>query len=349
MISARLASVIAGLLVTTMVALAVPVSVPEASAAEIRWGTSRVGSSGHRAVTALTQFLKDKMPEHTFTVQPTPGAILTVKGHSKGEFEGYYGSDVAFYELANNIKRFKGFKDKIQRQPVQSFWAFTIEMGLGVHARDKDKIKSWGDLVGKRVFTGPRPWDTRAQVERALEALGIKFDYVEVSVKTAGSLLESGRYDAFGVYSNAEATTAPWITEASLQTDWAGLNLSDAEAKKLTDAGFVVKKIPTNVFGKKKTHGDAVTMLPFHYGLHVGTQISEDDVYKMLTLIEQGAKELAQTDKAFKQIADNMVEMQVRGVNSSIDFVPVHPGLAKFMKEKGVWKPEWDSRIAKAN
>ena len=87
-----------------------------------------------------------------------------------------------------------------------------------------------------------------------------------------------------------------------------------------------VKKIPTKVFGKKKTHRDAVTMLPFHYGLHVGTQISEDDVYKMLTLIEQGAKELAQTDKAFKQIADNMVEMQVRGVNSSIDFVPVHPG-----------------------
>ena len=71
------------------------------------------------------------------------------------------------YELANNIKRFKGFKDKIQRQPVQSFWAFTIEMGLGVHARDKDKIKSWGDLAGKtRLYRTasmghPRPGRTR--------------------------------------------------------------------------------------------------------------------------------------------------------------------------------------------
>jgi hypothetical protein len=37
----------------------------------------------------------------------------------------------------------------------------------------------------------------------------------------------------------------------------------------------------------------------------------------------------------------------VRGVESSADLVPIHPGLAKWMREKGVWNAKWDSKIAK--
>ena len=183
----------------------------DAQAKEIRWGTSRVGSTGNRAVTNLVQVLNKAVPDYNFTVQPTPGAIVTVKGYAIGEFEGYYGSDVAFYELANGINRFEGFREKMEREPVQSFWTFTIEMGVGIHARDVGKVTKWGDLDGMRVFTGPRPWDTRAQLERAFKVLGINHEYLEVSVKTAGSLLEQGRYVALGVYTNAEASTSPWI------------------------------------------------------------------------------------------------------------------------------------------
>ena len=41
--------------------------------------------------------------------------------------------------------------------------------------RNKDKIKKWADLTGKRVFTGPLPFDTRAQSRARLGALGVKF------------------------------------------------------------------------------------------------------------------------------------------------------------------------------
>jgi hypothetical protein len=315
---------------------------------DIRWGTSRVGSTGHRAITNLVQVLKNEVPEYRFTVQPTPGAILTVKGYATGQFEGYYGSDIAFYELANNINRFEGFKEKMQRQPVQSFWTFTIEQGVAIHARDKDKITQWRDLTGKRVFTGPRPWDTRAQLERAFKALGVKHDYMEVSIKTAGSLLEQGRFVAFGVYANAESTTAPWITEASMQTDWAALNPSAEEVEILKQAGFKVVQISPSVFGKKNVHVDKVTMLPFYYGLHLGLEVPEDDLYRILLAVEKNVAELAKVDKAFKQIENDMPGMQRRGVVAALDLVPIHPGLAKYMRERGVWDAKWDSRVAKA-
>ncbi len=324
------------------------VSTASAQVKDIRWGTSRVGSSGHRAITNLAEMLSREMKSIRVTVQPTPGAIVTVKGYSTGQFEGYYGSDVAFYELANNINRFKGFKSKMKRQPVQSFWMFTIEMGVGIHARDKDKIKSWSDLSGKRVFTGPRPWDTRAQLERAFTVLGIKHDYLEVSIKTAGSLLEQGNYVGIGVYTNAEATTAPWITEASLQTDWAALNPSSEEIAKLKKAGFKIAELDPAVFGKKKNHVQKVQMLPFYYGAHLGMEVNEADMYGILKTIEKNAQALAQADKAFKQIATDMPKMQRRGVESAVNLVEIHPGLAKYMREKGVWDSKWDSRVAKA-
>jgi uncharacterized protein len=66
-----------------------------------------------------------------------------------------------------------------------------------------------------------------------------------------------------------------------------------------------------------------------------------------LTVIEKNAEELAKVDPSFAQVKANMADMQRRGVASSIDFVPVHPGLAKYMREKKVWDSKWDGRIAK--
>src|SRR5690606_13491258 len=172
---------------------------------DLAWGASAVGSSGHRSLVTLAEFFSREIPDYRITVQPTPGAIISVKGYATGQFAGFYGSDVAFYELANDTNRFKGFKAHMKRQPMQSMWVFTTEVGVGIHARDRDKFKSWGDLTGQRVFTGPLPWDVRAHLERAFAALGVKHEYVEVDLSTVGSLLDSGSLQAFIIYANAES------------------------------------------------------------------------------------------------------------------------------------------------
>jgi len=313
---------------------------------EIPWGTSAVGSAGHKALVILADVLNREMPNYRVTVQPTPGAIVTVKGYATGKFEGYYGADIAFYELANDIKRFKGFKSSIKRQPVQSFWSFTVDMGVAVHARDQGKIKSWKDLAGKALFTGNPPWDTRAQLERAFEALGIKYNYRQVDLSAAGSLLESGRIDGFSLYSNGESGVPPWITEASLATDWAALNPSAAEIAALRKAGFAVIELKPEIF-KRDVHADKVVLLPFYYGFHVGLEMPEADVYQMLKVIEKNLPALVKSDPAYAQIAKDMPGFQRRGVEAAANLVPIHPGLAKYMREKGVWDAKWDARIAK--
>lgn len=319
-------------------------STPAVAQTDITWGTSAVGSSGHRALVNLSTVLNREMKDYQVTVQPMPGAIVSVKSYATGQTLGYYGADIAFYELAEGVNRFKGFKEQMTRQPVQSFWAFTVEVGAAIHARDKDKIKSWSDLTGKQVFTGPLPWDTRAQLERGLAAVGVEHKYVEVDLSTSGSLMDSGRLDGMIIYTNAESTTAPWITEAAMATNWVALNPSEEEIAKLKEKGFEVVDVKPTAF-KHDTGTETVKLLPFYYGFHVGMEVPEEDVYKMLTIIEKNVDELVKLDKAFKQL-ENMAEMQKRGVTASIDYVPVHPGLAKWMKEKGVWDSAWDDRIA---
>lgn len=313
---------------------------------EIPWGTSAVGSAGHKSLVALAELLNREMPKYRVTVQPTPGAIVTVKGYATGQFEGYYGADIAFYELANDLNRFKGFKPSMKRQPVQSFWTYTVEVGTAVHARDKAKFKGWKDLSGKPVFTGPLPWDVRAHLERAYGALGVKHQYRQVDLAAAGSLLQGGGIEAFIIYTNAEATTAPWISEASLAADWAVLNPTPSEIATLKKAGFAITEVKPAAF-KKDVHADKVVLLPFYYGFHVGLEVPEDDLYRMLMVIEKNAAELAKADAGFAQIAADMPRMQRLGVGSAADLVPIHPGLAKYMRAKGVWDTKWNARVAK--
>jgi len=313
---------------------------------EIPWGTSAVGSSGHKALVILAEVLNKEWTGYRVTVQPTPGAIVSVKGYATRQFEGYYGADIAFYELANDTNRFKGFKSAMKRQPVQSFWAFTVEVGSAIRVQDRNKYRSWKDLTGKPVFTGPLPWDTRAQLERAYAALGVKHNYRQVDLSAAGSLLQGGGIDGFIIYTNGEATTAPWITEASLASDWAALNPTADEIATLKKAGFAVVEVPPSAF-RRDVHADKVVLLPFYYGFHLGMEVPAEDVYRFLKVVEKNVADLAKSDPGFSQIAADMAGMQKKGVESSAHLVPIHPGLAKYMREKGVWDAKWDSRVAK--
>lgn len=316
---------------------------------DIRWGTGPVGSTGHKALVVLADVLNKAMPEIRITVLPYPGAVGTVKSFATGEMDGYYGSEVALKELATDSGRFKGFKDKIKVQPVQSFWCYTLDVGVAIKATDSDTIKKWGDLSGKNVYTGPLPFDTRLHLENALRAAGVKHIYKQVDLSTAGSQLNSGSIKGMLIYVAGGETPAPWIAEASLAVDWAPLNPSPDELAKLKAAGFATEDVEPAKFHKKEPGLKKATLLPFYWGFDIGMNVSTDEMYKMLTVIDKHSDELAKADPSFKQIGNGkMAAFQKQALESTYTLVPIHPGLAKFLKEKNQWDSKFDSHVAKA-
>jgi uncharacterized protein len=312
---------------------------------DIRWGTGPVGSSGHKALVVLANLLNKQMPKYNISVLPTPGAVTTVKGFATGEFDGFYGSDIALEELANNSGRFKGFKSHIKRQPVQSLWTYTLDVGLAIKASNMNTIKRWGDLTGRRVYTGPLPFDTRKKLEAALAALGVRHNYTQVDLATAGSQLSSGSIDGMIIYAAGGKTPPPWITQASLAVDWAALNPNAEEVATLKKKNFQIIQVPAKNF-HANAHVKEASLLPFYWGFDVGLNVPEEDLYQMLKVVDQHSAELGKLDPSFAQIAGRMPEFQRQALEATWNLVPIHPGLAKFLRERNMWNAKWDSNIA---
>ncbi len=316
---------------------------------DIRWGTGPVGSSGGKALVVLANILNKEMPEFRISVLPYPGAVGTVKAAALGEIDGYYGSDVALKELHTDSGRFKGFKSKVKVQPVQSLWCYTLDVGLAIKASNRDKIKKWEDLTGKQVYTGPLPFDTRKHLENAMHDVGVKHIYKQVDLSTAGSQLNAGSIDAMIIYAAGGQTPPPWIAEASLAVDWAALNPSADEVAKLKAKDYGVEEVDASNFHKKEIYVKKVTLLPFYWGFDLGMNISTDEMYKMLTIIEKHADELAKLDPSFRQIGGGkMAKFEHDALMSTWKLVPIHPGLAKYLKAKNMWDSKWDANVAKA-
>jgi uncharacterized protein len=315
---------------------------------DIRWGTGPAGSSGGKALVVLANIINKAMPEYRISVLPTPGAVGTVKGFATGEFDGYYGSDVALREFASNSGRFAGFKSHVKRMPVQSLWCYTLDVGLAIKASDRDKIKSWADLSGLPVYTGPLPFDTRLHLENAMAAVGAKHIYKQVDLETAGSQLNNGTIRAMIIYAAGGKTPPPWLSQASLAVDWAALNPSAKEIAELKEKGFGIEEVPPSNFHKKEAYVKDITLLPFYWGFDLGLNVPENEMYKMLKVIEAHADELAKLDPSFRQIGGgHFAEFEHKALESTWKLVPIHPGLRKFLKEKGLWDSKWDANVAK--
>ena len=312
---------------------------------QIRWATSSVGSSGHRALVALATLLNREQDDYEITVLPTPGAAASVRGFSAGQFDGYYGADVAYHEIANQEGRYRDFDPQAGTQLVQSFWSFTMEIGLGISAERSDQFTQWRDLSGEAVFTGPAPWDTRATLERAMQALEVGHEYIELDTGLAGSGLQEGQIEAFSVYTTGGASPAPWVTEAMLSTEVAVLNPSEEEIGMLEEAGIETVRVPASAFESDVGIEEAV-LVPLFYGFHLGLDVPEENVYQMLTIIEENLEELAQSDAGYTQLAAGMVELQRRGIQASPEMIEIHPGLARFLRERDGWDAAWDDRVA---
>jgi TRAP-type uncharacterized transport system substrate-binding protein len=66
----------------------------------------------------------------------------------------------------------------------------------------------------------------------------------------------------------------------------------------------------------------------------------EDLVYKLVKAFYDKRDDLAKVDPGFKTMAKDFVGMQVQGINANPD-IPVHPGLARFLKEHKAWDAKW--------
>ncbi|MEM3848697.1 MAG: TAXI family TRAP transporter solute-binding subunit, partial [Zestosphaera sp.] len=314
----------------------------------LQWGTASVGSAGYTGLALIADVVNRYMTELEISVMPTAGAVASIKGYASGELGGCYASTPSFTELYSLSGRFKGFTPG--RWPVQTFWAYTNEVTIAIHQKNLGKIACWRDLKGMKIFSGPAGWDVGAALRAALQVLNITFEQVEIDWSMVPDALERDVIVATNIYTVGVYGLPDWARQAELSVPLAILNPcpDEVEVLKANAPALGIFEVlenyvtPKEVFSTdvKLNTGTKLTALRFYYGFHVGTEVPAEVVYKMLKVLEAHAKELAELNPMFRLLAEDFVGVQVAGIETNKD-VPVHPGLAMFLKEKGVWKSEW--------
>lgn len=327
--------------ISAVLIAAPPVAPPPELAPSKTWrfGTIDPGSTGYKVAALLADYLRRGLPDYSLTVYPHVSTTANIKAFCEGQIESVYIADLGFNEVYERTGAFKDYTCKVM--PVQTFWSFTMETFMLVPKFRVAEFKSWGDLANKPVFYTPAGYMNYINIMRALKILGIPANHIEIDKEMIADALHKGTILATALYTTARTTLPPWGKDAEIKIDLVGLNPTEAEAQALKAAGLSLVKIDVKkAFTKPGVVGELYG-IPFYFGFHTNPKVlPEDTVYRWLKTLEANATELAKISPEFKPMSEDFAGFQAAAVRSSPQ-IPVHPGLAKYLKEKGLWQDGW--------
>ncbi len=235
-----------------------------------------------------------------------------------------------------------GFKNytPAKAKMVHTWYAYPMESFMAVYAPKAGPFKSWGDFSGKPVFFTPAGFMNWLNFQRIFKALGYQFKHVQIGEPAQGDALQSGTIVGAVAYTTAGRSLASYWRETELRIDIKVINPSPDEVKKLTAAGLAPVEIdPTKAFSKD-VGVKTILGVPILFGYNVRADMPEEVIYKMLNSFYNNRESLAKADPGFGPMASDFVGMQVKGINAN-PAIPVHAGMAKFLKEKKAWNDKW--------
>ena len=306
-----------------------------------RWGTSNPGAYGYRVSAFISDFLRRGLPDYDVTVYPYVSTTANIKSFLVGNLESTYSAEPGLRKLYAFKKPFKGFEPNVKQMPVQSFWSYTMETHLLTLPKNKDKFRSWTDLNGKKIYMTKAGYMNHINIFRAMEDIcGLDVSHVEVDMSKVADALRAGTIDATAAYTTALVSLASWIKVLDVASPLQGVNPTPSQIQKLTEAGFTPAKINIKKAYTRDLGVDELFGVPFYFGYHHGLRFPAEGVYKALKYFETQGASLTKLDPGFGPLAEDFAGFQVRGIRS-IPEMPVHPGLAQYLKEKGLWDSSW--------
>ena len=309
----------------------------------LRWATSAVGSYGYQIGALMTRMVEEALPGYTVIVQPYTSPTVAMKAVMDGNGEIAYTADIGMTEFQQRIGGFKDYKPKMP-EIAHTWYAYPMESLMAVAAKDADKFKCWRDFSGKPVFYTNAGFMNWLNWQRIYKALGYDFKHVQIDLKSNADALQAGSIVGSATYPTAGRSLPAYWKETEIRMDIRVVNPCPDEVAKIKAAGLAVVEVdPKGAFSKSV--GPATLMgVPILFAYNAGTNIPEDVVYKMVTAIYKNKDDLAKNEPGFIAMAKDFVGMQAQGINANPD-IPVHPGLARFLKERKAWNNKW--KIAK--
>jgi TRAP-type uncharacterized transport system substrate-binding protein len=215
-----------------------------------------------------------------------------------------------------------------------------MESFMAVYAPKAGQYKSLGDFSGKPVFFTPAGFMNWLNFMRIFKALGYQFKHVQIGEANQGDALQAGTIVGAVCYTTSGRSLPSYWRETELRLDIKIINPSADEVKKLTAANLTPTEIDATKVFSKDVGVKTILGVPLLFGYNMLADMPEEIVYKMLKWYYDKREWLVKGDPGFEPMGRDFVGMQVKGINAN-PTIPVHAGLAKFLKEHKAWNDKW--------
>ena len=327
-----------------VIAVAFAVSAVGPAAAQerksIRWATSSTSSYGYKVAAAMVKIAEEALGgEYTVTVNPYPSTTGAMKATMDGNGEIGYTADVGMTQVYASEGGFKNYTPK-KGKLVHAWYSYPMESFMATSDKRAGDFKCWGDFSGKPVFFTTAGFMNWLNFMRIYKALGYQFKPVQIDAKTTSDALQSGTIVGSVAYTTAGRSLSSYWKETDVRMNVKVINPCPDEVAKLKAAGLAVVNVdPTKAFSKD-VGVKTIQGVPILFGYNMRSDMPTDVVYKLLSAFYANRESLAKADPGFTPLARDFVGMQVQGINAN-PHIPVHSGMAKFLKEHNAWNAKW--------
>jgi TRAP transporter TAXI family solute receptor len=327
----------------TLAAVATFASIAPADAQQrksLRWASTQPGSYGYGIAAGMVKLVETALGgEYTITVQPYASPTVAMKSVMDGNGEIAYTADIGMTQFSQRIGGFKDYKPQ-KPEIAHTWYAYPMESMMAVAAKDGDKFKCWKDFSGKPVFYTQAGFMNWLNWQRIHKALGTEFKHVQIDLKSNADAMQSGTIVGSATYTTAGKSLAAYWKETEIRLDLKVVNPCPDEIAKIKSAGLAIAEVDPKGAFSKPVGADKLYGVPILFGYNARLDIPEDLVYKLVSAVYKERDNLVKVDAGFTPMAKDFIGMQVQGINANPQ-IPVHPGLAKFLKEHKAWNDKW--------
>ncbi|MCW2243815.1 TAXI family TRAP transporter solute-binding subunit [Azospirillum canadense] len=311
-------------LVTLGAALGVCVAVAMPAKAEQYITVLTGGTSGvyYPLGVALSSIYGKAIPGAKVTVQATKASVenLNLLQAGRGEIAFTLGDSLGQAWKGDEEAGFKSKLDKLRT--IAAIYPNYIQ----IVASKESGVKTLADLKGKRISVGAPKSGTELNARAIFGAAGLTYkDFAKTEYlpfAESVDLIKNRQLDAtlisagLGVAAIKDLATSQDITIVSVPAD---------VIQKVGDAAYIAETIPANSYAGQ---AEAVPTAAVRNLLVTHSGVSDDAAYAMTKSLFENMDALAAAHVAAKQIKLDATTLQSP--------VPLHPGAAKFYKEKGL-------------
>lgn len=290
-------------------------------------GTAGVTGVYYPAGGAICRMVNRGRKEHAIhcTVESTGGSIANLEAiHNKEIDLGIVQSDLLYYAYTGKEIFSDVGKDKKLRVLLSlHFEPFTIV------ARKNSKINIFDDLKGKRIYIGPQGSGMRATMEELMVQKGLnKKNFANiVDVKSADqtAALCDGKIDAL-VYAGGHPNGAIQQVTSACPTTLVSIAKQDIDRLVATHPFYVKATIPGGMYNGNpqdtKTFGVRALLV-------ASSDLNDEVAYEVVRAIFENLDN-------FKTLHPVFSTLNSAYMVANDNIAPVHPGAAKYYREKGM-------------